>query len=445
MPTILGRRVISQKIFHTLIKLNRQGFFKEKARPDWLAIILFLILSAFGVLNVFSASTSADDAYFLDFTKNHGKQLIYLGITLALGFLIMLISTAFFQITAYFFYGVIIGLLIFVLIAGTTVAASKSWISIAGFRLQPAEFAKFATALALGKFLNGFDIKFEGWKHIGICLLIVGLPFLLTLAQNDTGSALVFFSFVLVFYREGMSGFWLLLGVYLILLFVLSIMFSSVWIMLTVGILGAIAAWIGRKLKNWVLLIGLIVAGTFVVNIGVGFFFNNVLKQYQRDRILVILNLKEDNRGIGYNLNQSKIAIGAGQLTGRGFMQGTQNRMGFVPEQSTDFIFCTIGEEWGFMGTTLMIILYLSLLARIAFLAERQRTIFSRVVGYGTFSIMFFHLFINIGMTIGVVPVIGIPLPFFSYGGSSFIAFGIMLFTFLNLDSRRVFEVARNT
>jgi rod shape determining protein RodA len=362
---------------------------------------------------------------------------------LVLGFLIMLTSTAFFQITAYLFYALIIALLIFVLGAGTTVAASKSWISIGSFRLQPAEFAKFAAVLALARFLNGFDIKFKGFKNIAISLAIVGIPCLLTFAQNDTGSALVFFSFVFVLYREGLPGYWLVLGAYLILLFVLSIVFESYIIWISVLVLGGIAILLGRKIKRLYFLVLSLVILSFGVNLSVDYLFNNVLKQYQRDRILVILNLKEDKRGIGYNLNQSKIAIGAGQLTGRGFMEGTQNRMGFVPEQSTDFIFCTVGEEWGFIGTATMLMLYLLFLARIAFLAERQRTVFSRVVGYGTFSVIFFHFFINIGMTVGVVPVIGIPLPFFSYGGSSFIAFSIMLFTFLNLDSRRVFEVSR--
>lgn len=415
----------------------------DKPKPDWLTLILFLALALFGVLNVFSASTSPDDATLFDFNKNHGKQLIYLVLSLVMGFFIMLTSTAFFKVSAYWIYGIIISLLIVVLLIGTTVAASKSWISLGSFRLQPAEFAKYATVLALAKYLNRFDTSFSGLQNIGICLAIVGLPFLLTLAQNDTGSALVFFSFAFVFYREGMPGYWLVLGAYIIILFVFSIVYESTVIWAAVALLGLFLYGIGRKIKGWIWLVMMIIGGSIALNIGVDFFFNNVLKQYQRDRILVILNLKEDNKGIGYNLNQSKIAIGAGQLKGRGFMQGTQNRMGFVPEQSTDFIFCTIGEEWGFIGSSLMLALYLVFLGRIAWLAERQRTIFARIVGYGTFSVILFHFFINIGMTLGVVPVIGIPLPFFSYGGSSFIAFSMLLFTFLNLDSKRVFEVSR--
>lgn len=415
----------------------------DKPKPDWLTLILFLALALFGVLNVFSASTSPDDATLFDFSKNHGKQLIYLVLSLIMGFFIMLTSTAFFKVSAYWIYGIIISLLIVVLLIGTTVAASKSWISLGSFRLQPAEFAKYATVLALAKYLNRFDTAFTGLHNIGICLAIVGLPFLLTLAQNDTGSALVFFSFAFVFYREGMPGYWLVLGAYIIILFVFSIVYESTVIWAAVALLGLFLYGIGRKIKGWIWLVMMIIGGSIALNIGVDFFFNNVLKQYQRDRILVILNLKEDNKGIGYNLNQSKIAIGAGQLKGRGFMQGTQNRMGFVPEQSTDFIFCTIGEEWGFIGSSLMLALYLVFLGRIAWLAERQRTIFARIVGYGTFSVILFHFFINIGMTLGVVPVIGIPLPFFSYGGSSFIAFSMLLFTFLNLDSKRVFEVSR--
>jgi rod shape determining protein RodA len=214
-----------------------------------------------------------------------------------------------------------------------------------------------------------------------------------------------------------------------------------IWISITV--IGIIASFWGRRLKNWILFMAILMGGAFALNIGVDYFFNNILKQYQRDRILVTLNLMKDNKGIGYNVNQSKIAIGAGQITGRGFMQGTQNRGEFVPEQSTDFIFCTIGEEWGFIGTSAMIILYLIFMGRIVYLAERQRSKYSRVVGYGLFSVLFIHFFINIGMTLGIVPVIGIPLPFFSYGGSSFIAFSLMLFTFINLDSKRIYEMSR--
>lgn len=422
---------------------NSSSFANNKARPDWFLLFLYLILSLFGVLNVFSASTSPEDSVFLDFSKNHGKQLIFLGIALVIGSLIMLTSSGFFEFTAYFIYGLVLFLLVTVLVIGTTVAASKSWFSIGSFRFQPAEFAKYATVLALAKFMSGYDVQFKGKKNIAIAFAIVGIPMLLTLAQNDTGSALVFFSFILVFYRLGLPGYWLLMGAYLVALFVLSIIYESLYIWIGLTIIAAIAAYIGRKIKKWILLVSLLLISSFAVNIGVGVFFNSILKQYQRDRILVILNLKEDNKGIGYNLNQSKIAIGAGQLTGRGFMEGTQNKMGFVPEQSTDFIFCTIGEEFGFIGSTLFLITYLVFLGRIVYIAERQKNNFSRLVGYGAFSILFFHFFINIGMTVGVVPVIGIPLPFFSYGGSSFLAFSIMFFTFLSLDSKRVFEVNR--
>lgn len=422
---------------------NSSAIFKEKPRPDWLTIILFLLLSGFGVLNVFSASTSPDDAYFWDFSKNHGKQLIYMGLSLALGFFIMLTSPSFFNISSYFIYIVVVFLLVLVLVMGTTVAASKSWISIGSFRLQPAEFAKYATILAIAKFMNKPDVKFSGWRNIGINLFLAGIPFTLTLAQNDTGSALVFFSFALVFYREGMPGYILSLGVMAIALFVLSIIFDRTIIWTGILVIGVIAGFWGRRLKNWMLLIVILMTGAFAMNIGVDYFFHNILKQYQRERIMVTLNLMKDDKGIGYNVNQSKIAIGAGQLTGRGFMQGTQNRGEFVPEQSTDFIFCTIGEEWGFIGTSTMILIYLIFMGRIVYLAERQRSKYSRIVGYGLFSVLFIHFFINIGMTLGIVPVIGIPLPFFSYGGSSFIAFSLMLFTFINLDSKRIYEMSR--
>ncbi|MCO5253799.1 MAG: rod shape-determining protein RodA [Bacteroidia bacterium] len=430
-----------------MVNYHNPGIFKEKPRPDWLTIILFLILSSFGVLNVFSASASTENAGFWDFSQNHGKQLMFMAVALGVGFFFMLLTPTFFNVTSYFIYALVIGLLVLVLVIGTTIAASKSWISIGSFRLQPAEFAKYATVLGVAKYLDGYNVGFKGWKNIGICIALVGLPFLLTLAQNDTGSALVFLSFVLVFYREGMPGYILVMGLWVILVFVLSIIidyyYESYYISISIIVLGAIAAFVLRRYKKALLLILLIVAGSIALNVTVNVFFNKVLKQYQRDRILVTLNIKEDKMGIGYNVNQSKIAIGAGGVMGRGFMQGTQTLMGFVPEQSTDFIFCTIGEEWGFAGTASVILIYLSFMGRIVYLAERQRTTFSRVVGYGLFSILLIHFFINIGMTLGIVPVIGIPLPFFSYGGSSFIAFTVLLFTFISLDSKRIFEMAR--
>jgi rod shape determining protein RodA len=419
--------------------MNYPIYNNQKTKPDWLTIVLYLVLATFGILNVFSASTTPDDAYIFDFTKNHGKQLIYMMLSLVLGFFIMLTDAGFFRMSAYVIYGLVISALIAVLVMGTTVAASKSWIEIGSFRLQPAEFAKYGAILALAKFFSGFDVKLKGFKNTFIPLVLIGIPMLLTLAQNDTGSALVFLSFALVLFREGMPGFWLALGVYLVLLFVLSIVFENSYIYLILSVIAGMIIYVGRKNKKLIFLVVILLVGSIGTLAGVDYFFYNVLKQYQQDRILVILNLKEDNQGIGYNLNQSKIAIGAGQLSGRGFMNGTQNRMGFVPEQSTDFIFCTIGEEWG-VG---MILLYLIFLGRLVWLAERQRTKFSRIVGVGAFSVLLFHFIINIGMTIGLVPVIGIPLPYFSYGGSSFLSFSILLFTFLSLDSRRVFEISR--
>ncbi len=417
--------------------------FLQKPKPDWVTIILYILLSTFGVMNVFSASISPDDTDFWDMGKNHTKQLVFMIVALAMGFSVMMLSYGFLQVMSYVIYGVVMLLMVVVLVQGVTVAASKSWINLGIFRLQPAEFAKFATALALSRYLSGYDVKFTG-VHTLVSFAIVGAPLLLTLAQNDTGSALVFFSFALVFYREGMHGFWLAIGAFVIVLFVCSIIFDNYMIWIALTVLAALAILIGKRLKNFYILVLIIWIGSLGINLGVDFFFHNVLKPYQQDRILVILDLKEDPQGIGYNLNQSKIAIGAGQLHGRGFMQGTQNKMGFVPEQSTDFIFCTIGEEWGFIGSTIFLVVYGFFLGRIAYLANRQRATYARVLGFSTFSILLFHFFINIGMTIGLVPIIGIPLPFFSYGGSSFIAFTFLLFAFLNQDSHRVFEMYRD-
>lgn len=286
-------------------------------------------------------------------------------------------------------------------------------------------------------------MRFSGWKNITYSIGIFLFPVILILLQNDTGSALVYFSFFLVLYREGMPGYIIILAFWMGLLAILSIVFqgleiSSYYLVGTILGIGSIAVYFARKSRQWVVLISFLAVSSAVFSTLVGIVYDNVFQWYQKDRIEIVLGLKEDKQGMGYNLDQSKVAIGAGRFIGRGFQNGTQTKMGFVPEQHTDFIFCTVGEEWGVAGITVFFFIYFGLLYRLVILSERQTTRFGRVLGYSVTSILFFHIAINIGMTIGLVPIIGIPLPFVSFGGSSLWAFTLMLFTFLKLDERRL-------
>ncbi len=442
---------------------------EEKIHIDWLSVILYIIIVLFGAMNIYSANSGLDEPLSLDFSKEYGKQVIWISISAIVVFLILLTDYKFFNFSAYGIYVIIIGMLLVLLATGSFNKGAQAWFKIGAFKLQPSEFAKYATALALAKFLGTFDIKFEGKRNQLICFGIILLPMLLTLLQNDTGSALVFTCFILVLFREGLSGWWLVLGFYLITIFVLTILIPSWYILLfLLVVLGAIFYFF-RKQKQLVFVSVLIFLASTVYTIGLDFAFSKILKPHQQQRILVTLNQdvdeyyvnkqkgfsffkfekkadekkSESKRDYSYNVRQSKISIGAGRWFGNGFNNGTQTKAKLVPEQHTDFIFCTVGEEWGFVGSTIFLIVYLVFIGRIFFLAERQKNIFSRVFGYCTGSIIFFHFFINIGMAIGVLPVIGIPLPFMSYGGSSLISFSMLLFTFLKLDANRINEISR--
>jgi len=349
-----------------------------------------------------------------------------------------MIDMKFFTSFSYLIYGVSMLLLIAVLILGKEISGSKSWIHFAGFSLQPAEFAKLATNLALARYLSGLNINLKKPKNVFISALIVGIPLALILLQNDTGSAIVYFAFVLVLYREGFSGNFLVLGVVIAVLFVFTLMVGKFLVLAIISAITFVLFLITQKvMKNLIALFGMfaiIVAFVFSVD----YTFENILQPHQKTRIEVLLGKKTDFQGAGYNVHQSMIAIGSGGFAGKGFLQGTQTKYKFVPEQSTDFIFCTVGEEWGFVGSSLVIILFMALLIRLLVVAERQRSAYSRIYGYGVAAILFFHLAVNVGMTIGLAPVIGIPLPFLSYGGSSLWAFTILLFIFIKMDSYRL-------
>lgn len=404
---------------------------------DWTLILLYLALVIIGWVNIYAAVYNEDHSSIMDLSQSYGKQMIWILTSLFIGLVILLTDARFFSTFAFLIYGFTILMLIGVLLFGGTVSGSKSWFQIGSFGLQPAEFAKFATNLALAKFFSGQHINIKDFKTRFLPLVFFGTPALLILLQNDTGSALVYSSFVLVLYRMGLSGNFLLAGVMIGVIALSTLMVGQYWVMGFVGLLaGALLFFIKRNRSNIISLVGLLLlTAGFIYS--VDYAFDNFLGDHQKSRIEVLLGKKLDLKGAGYNVNQSKIAIGSGGFIGKGFLQGTQTKYNFVPEQSTDFIFCTVGEEWGFVGTTTVIVLFVLLLIRIIKLAERQRSTFGLIYGYGVASILFFHFAINIGMTIGLVPVIGIPLPFISYGGSSLWAFTILLFIFIKLDTRR--------
>ncbi len=405
---------------------------------DWWLLAMYLALAAIGISAIYAAAFNENAPSLIDMSQHYGKQFLFLGVSLFLGLVIMLIDAKFFNAFAYVIYGLSILLLLYVLVAGSTIAGSKSWIQFGGFSFQPSEFAKFGTALAVAHYLGGINTDFSKLKTQMIAYALVLFPMMLVLLQGDAGSALVFLVFILVFYREGMSGKILLIGLGAVVLFLLTLYFSKWYVMIGLAVIFVILMFlIERTKKNiWKMIAVFAVAAMFVFS--VDFFFYKVLKQHQRTRINIILGVEKDIYGVGYNLHQSKIAIGSGGFFGKGYLQGTMTKYNFVPEQHTDFIFCTIGEEFGFFGSFVLLSLYLAFLIRIILLAERQRSPFSRIYGYAIASIMFFHLFVNIGMTIGLMPVIGIPLPFLSYGGSSLLMFSLMFFVFLKQDANRM-------
>jgi rod shape determining protein RodA len=408
---------------------------------DWLTLVLYLGCVTLGWLNVYAAVYSPEDHTSLfDMTTNAGKQMMWIGTTVILVICILVINHKFFDSFAYLFYAFMILMLLLVLVAGTNINGSRSWFKFGSVSIQPAEFAKVATALALAKYLDVPGINLSRRKELMYIGGIIVLPCILILASNETGSTLVFASFAIMLYREGLPGWIPAVGITAAALFVLALIFPKLYIFIgIVALLLLVIALMPRYNRTTSNLISMGVVGVMMMVFvtGVDFFVNNVLQKHQRNRIKVLVDPTIDPLGVGWNVTQAKIAIGSGRLQGKGFLEGTQTKFDFVPEQSTDFIFCTIGEEHGFIGSAVVIALFIGLLSRIVILAEKQRSKFARVYGYCVAGIIFFHVMVNVGMTIGLMPVIGIPLPFFSYGGSSLWSFSILLFIFLKLDSRR--------
>jgi len=418
---------------------------------DWVTVLLYIALILIGWVNIYAAVFNEEHHSIFDISQRYGKQLMWIGLAIILSIIILLFEGQFFTSFAIPIYIGVIILLIGVLLFGAEIKGARSWFKIGSFALQPSEFAKFATGLALAKYLSTLNIKMQDFKTKFIATVIIGIPALLILIQGDAGSTLVYAAFVFVLYREGLSGNILLVGVYTAVIFILSLLLrlntftffsfsikGDILLMVILGLVAAFSMYVTKKTKKaWtVIIMGLLLSIGLIFS--VNYIFENVLEPHQSKRINVLLGIESDPHGAGYNVNQSLIAIGSGGFTGKGFLEGTQTKFNFVPEQSTDFIFCTIGEEWGFLGSFILIVIYVSLFLRLLFLAERQRSTFSRIYGYSVASILFFHFLINIGMTIGLAPVIGIPLPFISYGGSSLWSFTILLFIFIKLDSERI-------
>lgn len=404
---------------------------------DWMLISLVLALMLVGLLAVYS-TTAGEGSRFFDLTQMHGRQMIWILISLVVAGIIVLMDSKVFTVFAYPVYALMMLLLILVFVYGITVRGDTNWLALGPVRIQPSEFAKFATALALAKLMGSQNFNIRKLSMQVAALLILGLPAVLVLLQGDAGSAIVFASFALVLYRFGMSPFYLLAVFLFLLLTLLTIVVNQTTLILILFGLGALVIFLFRKNKSLTLTTIL----TLLLSLGYVFashyVFEYLLEPHQQDRIRVLLGQQASAQDADYNVRQSKIAIGSGGFWGKGFLQGTLTRYNFVPEQSTDFIFCTIGEEFGFWGSTLLLLLFLATILRIIYLAQRQRSRFSMIYAYCVAAVLFFHVVINIGMTIGLMPVIGIPLPYVSYGGSSLVSFTILVFILIKLDGDRL-------
>ncbi|HEY5748297.1 MAG TPA: rod shape-determining protein RodA [Chryseolinea sp.] len=408
-------------------------------KMDWVTVALYFAIVFLGWINIYAVTyDQAKSISIFNVDLNSGRQLIFIVGSIFIILAILIIDMRFYETFAYVIYGAILFLLLLVPIIGKEVGGNKAWLGIGSFGVQPSEFAKFATALAVAKYIGSVGFKMDQLRNQIILFAMIGASMLLILLQKDTGTALVFTVFTLVFFREGMSPMLIICGVAAAVIFILTLLVNSYYLFIGIGIILVIAIVMGKKkIKRIAMLTAAAIALCCVI-ISVDYVVTNVLRPHQQNRIKALINPDADPLGFGWNVTQSKIAIGSGGFIGKGFLKGTQTKFDFVPEQSTDFIFCTIGEEHGWLGSLFIMTLFVGLLLRIVFLAERQKNRFARVYGYSVACIFFFHFAVNIGMTIGLFPVIGIPLPFFSYGGSSLWGFTILLFILLKLDIHRM-------
>ncbi len=409
---------------------------------DWISVVLFITLVIMGWLNIYSSSLSSvtGDGSIFDLSQFYGKQMLYIALTFPLILIILFVEGKFYEKYASVIYTIsvlsIAGLFIF----GKSVKGQANWYSFGSFGIQPSEFAKAATALALAKYLSDVQVNLKNVKDQIIALAIVFFPVIL-IAIHDPGSALIYMIFFVVLYREGLPGWYLFSGFSAILLFILMLITNNPYIVIGIASVALVINYFrSRLIDRNIIASSIILVLIAIFSFSVSFVFNNVFKQHHRDRFNILLGKQVDMKGIGYNIHQSEIAIGSGGWIGKGFLEGTQTKGGFVPEQHTDYIFTTVGEEWGFLGSLIVIGMFVGLVLRIIYLAERQKTKFSRVYGYCVAGILFIHFFVNIAMVLGVFPTVGIPLPFFSYGGSGLWGFTILLFIFLKMDANKVNE-----
>lgn len=413
---------------------------------DWITIILFLLLVSFGYLNILSASHTGTNINYFDFSQPFGKQLIFIFLTFGLIILLLAIDAKFYERFSSIIYIASMLSLVGLFIFGKNVNGATSWYAIGGMTIQPSEFAKMATALAVAKYISDLNTNIKSLKDQLKTFAIILTPAILVLLQNDTGSTIVYGAFFFVLYREGLPKYYLIIGASVIILSVLSLKYGALITSIIATILVVSYHFINKK-KPPIFQSLFVLIVSIAISFGVKFFYQNILKPHQQDRISLWLRLEKDpvkleqmKKTFAYNLNESEKAISSGGFSGRGFMEGTRTTGKFVPEQHTDYIFSTVGEEWGFLGSSFVVILFVLLIIRILHLAEQQKTQFSRVYGYSVASIIFIHFFINIGMVMGLIPTIGIPLPLFSYGGSGLWAFTILLFIFIKLDSNKINE-----
>ena len=406
---------------------------------DWLVVTLYIILVVLGWLNIYSSSLPLEETSIFDLSQIYGKQMLFILLSIPLIVVILSIDAKFFEKFSSVIFVISLLSLAGLFVFGKEIKGQTNWYSFGSFSLQPAEFAKFATALALSKYLGDVQVNLSLYKYQFRALGLIFLPILLII-PHDPGSALIFSSMILVLYREGLPAWYLWTGFIAIILFVLSLVFEPVYIVLAALLIIVFLFFRARPINRNVVLSSVVFVLISVFTFSVSYVFDNVFQQHHRDRFNILLGKKVDMKGIGYNINQSKIAIGSGGWNGKGFLEGTQTKGGFVPEQHTDYIFTTVGEEWGFLGSLLVIALFITLILRILYLAERQKTKFSRVYGYCVASILFIHFFVNTAMVLGLFPTVGVPLPMFSYGGSGLLAFTVLIFIFVKMDANKVNE-----
>jgi rod shape determining protein RodA len=413
--------------------MSRRTFFKI----DWISVVLFIALVFFGWLSIYSTTVSDLDQSIFSLSTLYGKQLLWILLSIVIVLFVVSIESKFYERFSSVIYVLALLSLLGLLFFGKTINGQTAWYSFGSFSIQPAEFAKAAVALAVAKYLSELNVDLKKLKYQFSLFVILALPIGLILLQPDAGSALVYFSFFIAMYREGLPGYYIWFGLLAIILFACVLLVGSILTAIVTGFIFGLIIYYLKKQKRKILLP--LITGIFSIGFifSVNFIYTEILKPHQKERFEVLVNLEENKRGSGYNLYQSLVAIGSGGLTGKGFLEGYSKQGGFVPEQHTDYIFTSIAEEWGFIGSLIVVFLYIIFMLRLLFLAERQKKIFSRTYGYGVFGVFFIHFFVNIGMVTGLVPTIGIPLPLFSYGGSGLWGFTILVFIFLKLDADR--------